>query len=68
MDTFIELSMAGSLACDDCSSQVVVRAALGESPKQLLTNEAGMLLMTGHFYFWNCPKAGMLMKTRSLVS
>jgi hypothetical protein len=36
------------------------------SAQSIVPNEAGMLLITGHFYFWNTIKAGMLMKTQDL--
>jgi hypothetical protein len=32
----------------------------------IFPNEAGMLLIAGHFYFWNTVKAGMFMKTQDL--
>lgn len=35
--------------------------------KLVLTNEAGMLLITSHFTFWNRSKAGMLMKINRLA-
>jgi len=39
-------------------------AEAGEMGDLILTNEAGMLLISSHFAFWNSGKAGMSMKTK----